>query len=246
MWHVVDGYDWPTISQLSRAWANAYELTLARQLAHEMSKANDSKQMPDAEIGTLYWEVTARGESNTARALGIREALTGHTVLGLRTRAGIPVKPDGASMACRIRVDESGILAQLSASNESATGWTATGKTTIPLNDKDGKALSADQLLDSLAEKILSRVTEARVVQTRSSKGKPSYQIRIHNVSPFILNGIGMTGTSNDGKDARLTALAGFTIPPHKSHAFPASAEMIESVGLKTGIRLVAADLSAL
>lgn len=76
-------------------------------------------------------------------------------------------------------------------------------------------------------------------------KGKQSYKIRIDNASPLLLNGLavqGSLGASNDPPKV----LAGISIPPRKNLTVPATGEMVEQLGLKKGIKVIAADLSGL
>ena len=41
IWHIADGFEWDTIAQFSRGWANAQELTLARQFAEDSAAPMD-------------------------------------------------------------------------------------------------------------------------------------------------------------------------------------------------------------
>ena len=55
----------------------------------------------------------------------------------------------------------------------------------------------------------------------------------------------GELDATEPGSD-KLSALAGFSLPPRKSLTLPATAEMVDRLGLKDGVKAVAADLSAL
>ena len=76
-------------------------------------------------------------------------------------------------------------------------------------------------------------------------KGKLTYQLRIENASPLILNGLSMTGpASKPAEEPKV--LLGITIPPRKNLTVPASEDAVRTMGLKQGIRVMAIDLSGL
>jgi hypothetical protein len=60
--------------------------------------------------------------------------------------------------------------------------------------------------------------------------------VRIANASPFILNGL-VLARSDGASQAPPTALAGLSLPPRKALTVPASAEMVERLHLKDGVR---------
>jgi hypothetical protein len=64
-------------------------------------------------------------------------------------------------------------------------------------------------------------------------------------VSPLVLNGLALAGTSTS-TDVRPTGLAGFSLPPRRSMTLPAGHDAVERLGLKDGIKAIAADLSGL
>ena len=73
-------------------------------------------------------------------------------------------------------------------------------------------------------------------------KGKQTYKIRVDNASPLLLNGLavqGMLGTPNEPPKV----LAGISIPPNRNMTVPATSEMVDQLGLRKGIRIIAADL---
>jgi hypothetical protein len=163
-------------------------------------------------------------------------------VLGLSVQPGIPAKPNGPGLACRVTLiagDEA--VVQVSTTDAAGSRWVSAGKFTLPIA-KDAKALV---LADAMAEGTLSRLVHAQLVSGPKVKGKATYKIRIDNVSPLILNGLALSGTSAS-PDARPSALAGLSLPPRKSLTLPASGEMVERLGLKDGVRAIAADLSGL
>ena len=133
---------------------------------------------------------------------------------------------------------------QVSASDAAAGAWLPVGKFPLELADAEGQELKASAVADGLAEKLLGRLADARLVAGPKQKGKPTYKIRLINASPLILNGLALSGTKTS-KEVRPTAMAGFSLSPHQVWDVPASAEAVERLGLKDGIRVLDADLSA-
>jgi hypothetical protein len=69
--------------------------------------------------------------------------------------------------------------------------------------------------------------------------------VRIENASPLVLNGLAVLGTgAAEGEAAR--ELSGICVAPRRSMIVPATEEVVKSLNLKKGIRVVAADLSGL
>jgi hypothetical protein len=145
-----------------------------------------------------------------------------------------------------VRVENNEALLQISATNPTADAWTAVGKATVRLVDKNGIRLKAELVADAMAEAILSRLVEAQLEKGPKVNGKPTYRLRIRNASPLVLHGVALLGTGSNDKESRPSGLAGFTIPPRKGHTVPASAELVDRLNLKGGVRVVAADLSGL
>ncbi len=71
------------------------------------------------------------------------------------------------------------------------------------------------------------------------------YQLRVDNASPLVLNGVAAVG-AHSGLDATPRVLSGICLSPRRSMTVPASEEVVNSLGLKKGIKLVALDLSGL
>ena len=60
-----------------------------------------------------------------------------------------------------------------------------------------------------------------------------------------MLNGVALVGAgADDGEPAKV--LAGIALSPRRSLSMPATAEAVEKMGLKKGIRVLALDLSGL
>ena len=69
--------------------------------------------------------------------------------------------------------------------------------------------------------------------------------MRIENYSPLILNGLAVLGTEHKA-DEQPKELSGICIAPRRNVTVPATEEVVKNLGLRKGIRVVAADLSGL
>jgi hypothetical protein len=237
LWNVGSGLDWNTIAGLSKGTANPYELSLARQFVANL----DNLAKDDS--GRIYVEV--RGDSPLAAEL--KGLFKGYPFLGLKAEAGIPEAPEGPAVACTIDLgsgDAKEAQVVVKASNDRAQKWADAGKFTVPAVTKDGKAQAAT-LADLVAEGVLVRLVDAKLVKGKKVKGKDTYTIRVDNYSPLILNGIALAGSGEKADDA-LKLLSGIAIAPRKSFTIPATGEVVEALGLKNGVRVLAADLSGL
>ena len=76
-------------------------------------------------------------------------------------------------------------------------------------------------------------------------KGKATYQVRIDN--SFAAGAQRSGGTGNRTKtDEQPKELSGICIAPRRNMTVPATEEVVKTLGLRKGIRVVAADLSGL
>jgi hypothetical protein len=238
MWKVAAGLGWETIAELSRSWANPFEMALARDFVDRL----DADTLPD-ETGRIYFDIQG-DEGGKARAAELKKALEGQVVLGLPAEMKVPATPDGPSLACRVRIKGDQAQVQLSSSGPEARAWVAFGKFSVPAAGADGKADGA-KLADSIAEGLLARLVRAQLVKGPRVKGKLTYKLRIDNVSPLRLNGVAATGLgSKPATPARM--LLGISVPPRRSLTVPASEEVVKTLGLRQGIRITAVDLSGL
>ena len=96
-----------------------------------------------------------------------------------------------------------------------------------------------------LAEGVLSRLVRAQLRRGPTVKGKATYQVRIDNASPLVLNGLAVLGTEIKSQE-QPKELLGICISPRRSMTVPATEEVVKNLGLRKGIRVVAADLSGL
>ncbi len=240
MWRVAANLDWNTIAQLSQSWANRFELVLAQNFVDHLDDATDG------ETGRLYFEVDSTGSAGKVIAAELTKALEGKMVLGVLATAGISAYPQGPALACRIRLTPKEALVQVTGSDATAMKWVAFGKFSQPLVQENGK-VDTLKFADSLAEGILNRLVRAQVVKgsVQKEKGKRVHQIRIENASPLILNGLALVGMGSN-RDEVPKVLSGIAIPPRRSMLVPTNDDVVKSLGLKKGIKLLALDLSGL
>jgi hypothetical protein len=242
MWRVANGLEWATIANMSKGWANAHELTLAQQFVGQLA------ELPEGETGTLLYDVRASDVALMPLASELGALLKGKHVLGLRAESGAPAQPEGPSVLCRILISGTAAkpeaLVQVSASDGTATKWLPAGKFTVPLARESGK-VKVGEFGNAMAEGVLGRLVRAQLSKGPRVKGKETYRVRIDNASPLILNGLAVAGTSK--KDGELPkVLPPISLSPRRSLTLPASTEVVDQLGLKAGVRVIAADLSGL
>jgi hypothetical protein len=242
MWRVAGGLEWATIANLSKGWANAHELTLAQQFVEQLDG------LAEGESGTMLYDVRASNAALEPLASEIGTLLKGKNVLGLRTKSGAPARPEGPAVLCRISVSGTAskpeALVQVLTSDATASKWLAAGKFTLPLARESGK-LKGVEFGNAMAEGVLGRLVRAQLSKGSRVKGKDTYKVRIDNASPLILNGLAVAGTSP--KEGELPkVLSGISLSPRKSLTLPASLDVVDQLGLKGGVRVIAADLSGL
>jgi hypothetical protein len=239
MWNVASGLEWDEVARRSEGWANAYELTLARTFVDRLGS------LPAGESGTLFYEVNSAGTSGESLSAGLVDVLKNRTVLGLTVKQGVPAAPDSPALACKITVRGSDATVSVAKSDKEGRTWEPAGKFTLPMTMKDGK-LDALKFADSLAEGLIGRFVRAQVSKAGRVKGKDVYKVRIDNASPLLLNGLAILGGSPDKADETPKVLSGISLSPGKHMEVPATADVVLSLGLRRGVRIVAADLSAL
>jgi hypothetical protein len=69
--------------------------------------------------------------------------------------------------------------------------------------------------------------------------------VTIENFSPLILNGVAVVGTTSKSNEMP-KVLSMICVSPRKSMTVPASDEVVRTLGLKKGIKVVELDLSGL
>jgi hypothetical protein len=236
MWRLTSGLDWGQIAQLSSKWANAHELTLAQEFVEHLDN------LPNEETGTILFQIDGSDEAGKTQAQALSKELSEKAFLGLKTRLGIPDQPEGPAIACRVRFDgdEASVLVQ--STDGRARHWVGSGKFALSCS---ASSFQATKFGDALAEGVLSRLVRAQLRRGPTVKGKPTFQMRIDNLSPLVLNGLAVLGTEPKA-DEHSKELSGICIAPRRSLTVPASEEVVKNLGLRKGIRVVAADLSGL
>ncbi len=236
LWNVSAGLDWEAIANLSRAWAGPRDVDLARQFVADL----DSAAKDDS--GRIYIEV--RGAAPLAAEL--KAAFKGTSVLGLKAEAGVPDAPSGPSLALTVVVpDDAAGKAEVAVKTTAGRGrWVDAFKLSVPVTAKDGKP-DAPALADAVADGVLARVLDAKLVKGRKVKGKDTFSVQILNRSPLILNGVALTG-AGDVKAEAPGLIWGLSVSPGKVLSIGAAAETVERLGLSKGVHIMAADLSGL
>ena len=241
MWHLASKLDWDTISELSRGWANDYEMTLAKNFVEHLDA------LPAGETGRLLFEFQTKDAECAPLARAVTKLLRGKTVLGLLAQVTeLPSKPDGPAVACRIRLGDKEAMVQVSSSDAAAKAWVNFGKFSIPVTHENGKVDSA-KLVDALTEGILNRLVRAQIIKGSATKdkGKLVYQLRIDNASPLVLNGLAILGTVSKADEVP-KVLQMISVSPRRSLSVPTTEDVVRGLGLKKGVRLVGLDLSGL
>jgi hypothetical protein len=243
MWHVYHGFSWDSLSQISRSWANDYERTLAKDYVDRLRQSSSPDELDPNEAGAVCFALT--GSPDESRTGELRKALLKTPMLGLVPRDGVPETPEGPALAVRIQLDKNLARVQFSSSNADSSAWERVGKLELALVD-DGKPRTPAAIADALADALLDRLVDVTLVRGKRVNSKVTYTLRIDNASPLILNGLALTGKGVDVSKTPPSALAGLTLPPHRSVAMPASSNLVERLDLKAGVKPVAADFSAL
>ena len=171
------------------------------------------------------------------------------SLLGLKVEPRVPASPDGPALALTIVVNAAKDKAEVAAKASDGKGrWVDAGKLTLPVTKKDGK-VEAPALVDAMAEGVLGKVVEARLVKAKKAPGKAkdTYTVQILNRSPLILNGVALAGLEpEDPKSTVPGVLSGLSVGPGHTLTIGATTETVERLGLKKGVHILAADLSGL
>jgi hypothetical protein len=243
MWKLTSGKDWAAIEQLSASWANAHELSLAREFVDRLDT------LPEYETGTVLFALEGVDAAGKAMAAALTKELGEKFFLGLRPKLVKQEEldqPEGPAVACRVRISQTEASVQVASSDGAAQRWVPFGKFTVPV----AKAIEKDKpeaakLGDALAEGVLNWLVRAQLRRGPQMKGKLTYQVRIENASPLVLNGLAVLGVGT--KESELPKqLLGICIAPRRSLTVPATEEVVKTLNLRKGIRVMAADLSGL
>ena len=242
MWNVSGGLSWDSIATLSADWSNPHELVLAKRFVESLDR------LGDGETGELRYEITASSDLASV-ANELASTLKGQLVLGLKAESGVGENPTGPAIGCKIALsgtaEKPEAVVQVLTSNEEGNAWTAVGKFELPVGVAEGKVKNVE-FADTFAEGVLGRLVRAQLSKGPRVKGKETYHVRIDNASPLLLNGLAITGEGLKGEKAAPNILSGIAIPPRNNLTVSATGSVVEKLGLKKGIKVVAADLSGL
>jgi hypothetical protein len=238
MWNLAATLDWETIGQLSRAWANDYELALAEHFVERIDA------LPKWESGTLHFQVEAEGRPGRAIARELSDYLRDKTIIGLHTERGRPDKPLGPSVSCITNLADDIAHVEVYSTDAHAEGWVPLGRFNIRVLIDDEK-FDVVRFVDSIADHLLNRFVRAQVLEPYNDRDKVVYPVRIENASPLLLNGFAAVGIFSPPALPPRT-LAGISLPPHKSMTITAGAEFVKELGLEQGVRMTAVNLSGL
>jgi hypothetical protein len=242
------GMDWPWIARLSKPWANTDEVMMARRFLDGLIPRDVSAE---SETGVIYFEIHAKGPGTEALAAELRSALKGSRVLGLRVELGVPENPDGPSIACRVDLHAADAhptaVSRVWVTEPSGRKWTDSGSFTLPYEAVSEAKGSAEAWADGLCGGLVERLVHVRLAKdlTRDERGRNvmNFRVRIDNASPLVLHGLTIVGTKADATPA---TLVGVSVAPRRSLVVPATKEAVDRLGLKSGVRAYAADLSGL
>jgi hypothetical protein len=259
LWYVTAGADWDDVGRLAQGWGNAYEVSLAREFVANLSRGEGPPASAQQDPGNLYWEIKVDGDGSAQTTNDFRALWKKHSVLGLTAKEGVPTKPMKPALACWIEVSSHAVTVNLCVSHSSGTEWVNIDRFQLkrPKAPKESEAPSksavADSsvnqdtvlLADAVAEAMLTRLVRVQLNPGPVVKTKKTYQIKIVNESPMILNGVALAGAATPA-NLDPTVLQGLSVPPLKSLTLPASAEAVNRLNFKKNLRAVAADLSGL
>jgi hypothetical protein len=242
LWNVGAGMDWPRLARLSRRWANADELALARRFVSRLNEATaEGADVPRS----LDLHLTAVDRQSGSLAGRLRSILEGRSMLGLATRVLTAEARGRSVLACEVRLDREKATVRVLTPGETGTDGQALGDFSIALAAANGTRRAAVEIADALAEGLLNRLVRVRLTSGPRVKGKETYKVRIDNDSPLVLHGLALAGAKS-GDEAKPSRLLAISLAPRKSLTVPASAEVVQRLRLKKGVNVLAADLSGL
>jgi hypothetical protein len=247
LWHLGTGLDWSRVQAFAHRWANPGELALARRFVSQLEAipVTAGGEAPPVRGGFLDIDLGASGTESQPLAAQLHTLLDGRSMLGLTVRLRPVEPPHGPAIACQVRLESAVASVRLRTTDESGTAWRAVGAFSLPLTDPEGAARSAAEVADTLAQGVLDRLVRVELSTGPRVTGKATYKIRLDNLSPLVLNGLALAPSAGDPA-AKPSLVQGIGLPPRKHLAVPASAEAVERLGLKKGIRVLAAAFGEL
>ena len=131
------------------------------------------------------------------------------------------------------------------ATDSGAIRFESRGRSSVAFKPADSPDKQALAVLGAAGEGLVREFLHVKLSSGKKVKGKTTYQIRVVNQSPLILNGIALSGPGQSAERPP-SVLVGIAVPPGESMIMGASASAVESLKLKEGVHVVAADLSGL
>ena len=208
------------------------------------SSSPTSTASPKDDSGRIYVEV--RGDSPLAAEL--KGLFKDYPILGLKAEAGIPDAPDGPAVACTIDLGagrREGGPGRRQVDRRPRPGVGRLGQVHRPGRHQGRQGRGPDPGRRRGRGRPGPPGRRQAGQGRRRSRARTPTRSAIDNYSPLILNGLALAGTGEKA-DESLKLLSGIAIAPRKSFTIPATAEVVEALGLKNGVRVLAADLSGL
>ncbi len=241
LWHLGYGIDWPTLEDLSSSWANRSELALAKQFVDRREGTEAADRV--GEPGTIFYEVSAAGPGHERLASEVRRLLDERSLLGLTARPGVPARPQGPALACRIEIKNGPTSVRVSSSDEAGDSWVDVARFSLARLNPEGTPPTPSEVIDRVAEGVLDRLIRVRL--TREGQGKDAFRIRVENGSPLVLNGLTLGGREAKPGSHPATFI-GLSLSPRKAMTIPATHEVVRRLGSKKRMHILAVDLSGL
>jgi hypothetical protein len=239
LWRVSAGLDWALITRLGGRNVKPEEVALARHIVEGLCGPLDD--LGPLGIGSLYLSVDTEDADDLGLVQAVKDQFRDQTILGLEPRFDTSKTPPGPAVACEVHLKATGQPTRVIVYTTETTGhaWKPLAKFEM----KDANPADAHEFADKLAGELAARLVPVELVKGRREHGKETFKIHIRNASPLVLNGLSIGGAAGS-EEAEPSTLAGFSLPPHKDINLPATADAVERLGLKEGIRAVAADLN--
>ena len=136
---------------------------------------------------------------------------------------------------------------QVSSSDAARESWVNFRQVLAAGNAGKGESRRRRGLRMELAEGMLNRLVRAQMIKGSATKDKGKAGLSDPD-RQRVAAGLEWTGGRGDGQQGRRNAegFAMFSVSPRKSLTVPASEEVVRTLGLKKGIKVVALDLSGL
>ena len=208
------------------------------------SSSTGSTPCPTPRPATILFEVDGADEPAKGPARGDHEPSSrARRSWASRPKLGIPDRPEGPAVACRVRL--SGGEATCRSQQRRHGGEVGPLRQVHPAGGRPTASSTPRSSATPWPRACSAGWSGPSSAAGPQVKGKPTYQVRIENASPLILNGLAVLGTG-DAEGEAPKELSGICVAPRRSMTVPATEEVVKALGLRKGIRVVAADLSGL